>query len=92
MCGSSVVVGFFEWLGDEYFSWWYVQHILPYVFMHLYSICNLRLFLSILNFFNIKSGIQTPDRNDKWYQHLLTLIAFFFLARAIPKGLTSGLR
>ena len=23
-------VCFFERLGDEYFSWWYVQHMLPY--------------------------------------------------------------
>ena len=29
--GSFVwLLGFFEWLGDEYFIWWYVQHLLPY--------------------------------------------------------------
>ena len=27
-----VLVGFclFEWFGDEFFSWWYVQHMLPH--------------------------------------------------------------
>ena len=47
---------FFERLGDKYFSWRYVQYMLPYgigiyiAFMHLYGrpIFNLRLFLSIL--------------------------------------------
>ena len=43
---------FFERLGDEYFSWWYVQPMLPYgtgklAFMHLYSSFNLRLLWSI---------------------------------------------
>ena len=27
LCGSCFI--FFERLGDEYFSWWYVQHMLP---------------------------------------------------------------
>ena len=40
---ALVFVFLFELLGDEYFSWWYVQHMLPYMalviaFMHLYSI------------------------------------------------------
>ena len=44
----------FEQLGDEYFSWWYVQHnlcchmALVLAFVHWYSIFNLQLFLSIL--------------------------------------------
>ena len=45
-------LGFFERLGDEYFSRWYVQHILLYgtlgIYIYIYSIFNLRLFLSIL--------------------------------------------
>ena len=41
-CVAFAFFVLFERLGDEYFSWWYVQH------MHLYSIVNLRLFLSIL--------------------------------------------
>ena len=38
----------------------------------------------------IKSGIETPDRNGQLYQHLLTLVCHCF-TRAIPKGLTFGL-
>ena len=26
----ALMVVLFERLGDEYFSWWYVQHMLPY--------------------------------------------------------------
>ena len=50
LCDSCVC--FFERLGDEYFSWQYVQPMLRYVtgsgitFMRLYSIFNLQLFLS----------------------------------------------
>ena len=40
-------------------------------------------------FGNLVSGIETPDRNGQWYQHLLTLFAIFM--RAIPKGLPFGL-
>ena len=49
-------------------------------FMHLYSIFNLQLFLSILFTFFFKSGIETPDRNGQWYhyQHLLTLFAISY--------------
>ena len=80
---------FFERLGDEYFSWWYVQDIcchmaLALAFMHLYSNVNLRLFSSrvfsiLLYLFkkNNKSDIETPDRNGQWYQLLRTLIANF---------------
>ena len=39
----------------------------------------------------LKSGLETPDRNGQWYQHLLTLY-MPFLTRAIPKGVTFGLR
>ena len=64
----------FERLGDEYFSWWYVQH------MHLFnSVFNLQLFLSILlyNLFYLVWKRQTETVNST--QHLLTSIAFFFL-------------
>ena len=54
-------------------------------FMHLYTIFNLRLLLSILTT-TTKSSIETPDGNGQWYQHLLTLLPFFMTA--IPKGLT----
>ena len=53
--------------------------MLPYgLHAFIYSIFNLRLLLSIRfsNFF--KSGIETLDRNGQRYQHLLTLISFFF--------------
>ena len=42
----ALVSFFFERLGDEYFTWWSVQHMLPYGtgIMHVYSIFNLRLF------------------------------------------------
>ena len=59
-------------------------------FMYLYSIFNLQLILSIRFFFFFKSGIETPDRNGQWYQHLLNLFAIFF-TRAIPKGITFGI-
>ena len=45
-------------------------------FMHLYSIFNCVLSIHFSFFF--KSGIETPDRNGQWYQHLLTLFAIFY--------------
>ena len=45
-------------------------------FIHLYSVFNLRLFLSILK--KKKCDIEMPDWNGQWYQHLLTLFAIFF--------------
>ena len=58
----------------------------------LYSNFNLQLFLFILFYSFLNSGIETPDRNGQnWYQHLLTLFAFFVFTRAIPKGLAFGL-
>ena len=38
----SVVV-FLERFGDEYFSWWHVQHMLPYdtVIIGLYALYNI---------------------------------------------------
>ena len=45
-------------------------------FMRLYSIFNLQLLLSILKK-KPPSGIETQDRNDQWYQHLLNLFAIF---------------
>ena len=47
-------------------------------FMHLYSIFNLHLFLSILFYNVLKSGIETPERNGQWYQRLLTLFAIVY--------------
>ena len=32
---------------------------------------------SLFSFF-FKSGVETPDRNCQWYQHLLILLAIFF--------------
>ena len=55
-----------------------VYILLVLAFMHLYSTFNLRLFLSIFVFYFLKSGIETPDRKGQWFQHLLTLFAFFF--------------
>ena len=66
----------FERFGDEYFSWWYVQHMLPYCTLCiLYSIFNSQYMLSIpcYNFFNL----VLPDQNSQWYQHLLTVFAIF---------------
>ena len=37
------------------------------------------------------SGIQTPDRNRLWYQHLLTLFALFFFYESNIEGITFGL-
>ena len=37
------------------------------------------------------AGIETPDRNGQFYQHPLTLFAFFYESNIIPKGLTFGL-
>ena len=52
-------------------------------FMHLYSIFNLRLFLSILFYIKNKSDIETPDRNCQWYQHLQTLFAIFYESNSV---------
>ena len=54
-------------------------------FMHLYSIFNLRLLLSILfviYFFNLVLKRQTEM--VKWYQHLRTLYTCMFSTRVIP--------
>ena len=51
-------------------------------FMHLYTICYLQLSLSILFVsFSFLSGIETPDSNGQWCQHLLTLFANKFYKR-----------
>ena len=47
-------------------------------FMHLCSVFNLQLFLFILFYIFKKSGIETPDRNGQWYQHLLILFAILY--------------
>ena len=68
------------------------NYALVLAFTHLYGIFNLRLFLSILFFIYLfLSGIETPNRNGQWYQHNLTLFAFFFFTRTIPKGQHFGL-
>ena len=51
----------FERSGDKYFSWWCVQHMLPYG--TIYSIFNFRLFLSILFSFFI---IWYWNARPKW--------------------------
>ena len=82
-CEAVVVVGFWgERLGAEYFSWWYVHHnaaIWHWYEHYLYSICNLRLFLSILYSFFIFFFylVLKPDQNGQWYQHL-TFWGHFF--------------
>ena len=68
------LVGFFERCVGGIAAYAAIWH-----FMHVYSIFDLRLFLSILLLYLVKSGIETPDQNRQWYQHLLTLVAFFFL-------------
>ena len=80
-----LLVGFFfERLGDEYSSWWYVQHMLPYgtgiisLYRFIYYFEFAIVFVHpFLLFFS--SGIETSDRNRQWYQHLLTLFAIFSL-------------
>ena len=62
-------------------------HCWPLCIYIIFLICD--CFCCILFFFFFFSGIETPDRNSQWYQHLLTLFAIF--TRAIPKGLTFGL-
>ena len=71
--------GGFERLGDEYFSWWYVPHMLALVlaFMHLYSIFNYRLFLSIL-FFIILYAIFYSS-NTKWINFQIMFRSFTFV-------------
>ena len=72
----------FERLGDEYISWRYVQHMRPYG-----TGINLYAFIEYFDFaivfvhsfvLFLKSGIETPEWNSQWYQHLLTLFAIFF--------------
>ena len=55
----------------------------------VFLICD--CFCPFYYFIFVKSGIEMQDRNDQWYQHLLTLFAIFYVLRAIPKGLTFGL-
>ena len=47
-------------------------------FMHLYSIFKFVIVFVRSFFYFLKSGIETPDQNDQWYQHLLTLFATFY--------------
>ena len=50
---------------------------LVFALMHyiVFLICNFFVH-SVLYF--IKSGIEMPDWNGQWYQHLLTLFAIFY--------------
>ena len=44
-------------------------------------------FCFVHSFFNIfYSGMDTPDQNGQWYQHLQTLFAFFFLYASNTEG------
>ena len=63
----------------------YVQHMLPYgtslyAFINLFLICNCfcSFFYIYIYIFFFKSGIEMPDRNGLWYQHLLILLAIFY--------------
>ena len=60
-------------------------------FMHLYGMFNLRLLFHFFFLQNLYTGIETPDRNGQWYQHLQTLLPFFIFMTAIQKRLTFGL-
>ena len=56
-----------------------IWHWLILAFMQLYSIFNLRFFWRILFcYINKTYGIETPDRNGEWYQHLLILFAIYY--------------
>ena len=67
-----LLFAFFERLGDEYFSWWYVQHMLPYLSMAL-VLAGMRAFLNcdfcvcpfLKYFLKSGNGIETPD--SQWY-------------------------
>ena len=50
--------------------------VLAIMDVHVYSICNLQLFLSILVY--IFFNLVLKCRNGQWYQHLLTLFAIFY--------------
>ena len=67
----------FERLGGEYFRWWLnAQHMLPYGLCIVFVICDglCPFFFKVL----FSPGIETPDRNGLWYQHLLTLFAILY--------------
>ena len=51
---------------------WYSFILITIVFLICDCFCP---FFSIIFF---KSGIETPDRNDQWHQHFLTLFANFY--------------
>ena len=75
-CGCSFV---FERL-DQYFSWWYVQHVLPYMALVLLLAFIYFEFAIIFvhSLFLKKSiGYWNAWPNTRWYQ-LLTVFAFFF--------------
>ena len=74
-----------EWLGDEYFSWWFVQYMLPYgtgsgiVFL----ICNCFCLFFYKRVLKRQTETVSGTSITKLYLPLIT--------RAIPKGLTFGL-
>ena len=84
MCGSCLL---FKWLGDEYFSWWYVQRVLPfgtgiislYAFI-VFLICDCFCPFFFIKKFNLLLKHQTV--NVQWYEQLLTLFAIFLREQA----------
>ena len=63
-----VALCFFERLGDEYVSWWSMQHMVPYgTGMSLYAVITYFSFAIVL-FYKKKpttTGIELPDRNGQ---------------------------
>ena len=84
------LVFFFERLGDEYFSWWYVQHMLPYdtgisLYSILYCDCFCPVFIIFIFYLVLKCQIKIVSGASISYYFAI------FFTTAIPKGLTFGL-
>ena len=83
-CVAFVFDCFLERLGYEYFSWWYMQHMLPYGagIISLYAFIQYLLFAVVLVnsffLFLFKRSMVPASPN---------VICHFF-TRAVPKGLT----
>ena len=91
LCGSCL--GFFERLGDEYFSWWYVQSMLPYVTgisLYIYTVfficncfCPFFWIIFFICYWNARPKQSMVPASLNFTCHVFM--------RAIPKGLTLGL-
>ena len=91
----DLVFCFFERLGDEYFSWWSVQHMLLngtgiyslYAFIEYFWFA----FVFSILFYKKKINLVLKSRSERSMVPASPNFICYFFARPIPKGLTFGI-